>query len=123
MKRPGAALSLALVSVIVSPLVTAVEFIGLMILARAIYGPEYSLVAKALSVTVLVTLGLLALAVPVIAGVLGARVRIKSRAAGTWGSGLGTSAVVVAGIVTIGVAVAQVYLILLGTGICDLDGC
>jgi hypothetical protein len=36
---------------------------------------------------------------------------------------LGTSAVVSAGIVIIGVAVAQVYVILLGTGICQLDGC
>lgn len=123
MKRPVTALSLALVSVIVSPLLTAVEFIGLMILARAIYGPEYSLVAKALSVAVLVTLGLLALALPVIAGVLGARARAESRVAGTGGSGLGTSAVVIAGIVIIGVVVAQVYVILLGTGICELDGC
>jgi len=39
----------------------------------------------------------LVLAMPVIAGVLGARVRVESRAAGTGGSGLGTSAVVVAG--------------------------
>ncbi len=123
MKRPGTALALALASVIVSPLLTVVEFIGLMILARAIYGPEYSLAAKALSVAVLVTLGLLAVALPVIAGVLGARARTESRAAGTGGLRLGTSAVVIAGIVIIGVAVAQVYVILLGTGICQLDGC
>lgn len=82
-----------------------------------------TVIQAARQVAALVTLGLLALALPVIAGVLGARARAELRVAGTGGSGLGTSAVVIAGIVIIGVVVAQVYVILLGTGICELDGC
>jgi uncharacterized membrane protein YqjE len=113
----------ALVSVIVSPVVVVVEFIALMILARAIYGPEYSLVAKAVSVAVLVALGLIALALPVTAVITGTRARAAARLMATQKSGVATAAVVIGAIVTVGIAVAQVYVALLGTGVCGLDGC
>ena len=123
MTRSGRALLVALVSVIVSPVVVVVEFIALMILARAIYGPEYSLVAKAVSVAVLVALGLIALALPVTAVITGTRARAAARLMATQKSGVATAAVVIGAIVTVGIAVAQVYVALLGTGVCGLDGC
>ncbi len=123
MTRPGAALSVALVSVIVSPVVVAIEFFALLILARAIYGPEYSIASKALAVAVLVALGVIALALPVTAVITGTRARAASRLITTQSSGAATAAVVIGAIVTAVIAAAQVYLTLLGTGVCGLDGC
>jgi len=113
----------ALVSVFVSPVMVVIEFFALMILARAIYGPQYSLMAKAVAVAVLVALGLIALALPVTAVITGTRARAASRSTPTQKSGVATAAVVIGAIVTAGIAVAQVYLALLGTGVCGLDGC
>ena len=110
-------------SVIVSPVVVAIEFLALLILARAIYGPEYSIASKALAVAVLVALGVIALALPVTAVITGTRARAASRLITIQSSGAATAAVVIGAIVTAVIAAAQVYLTLLGTGVCRLDGC
>lgn len=47
----------------------------------------------------------------------------KLSVAPTRGSGIAVAAMVIAGIVTAGVVLTQVYVILIATGFCALDGC
>lgn len=123
MKRPLTPFLLAVASTILSPLLVVVELIALMLAAMIIYEPNNSLVVKALSVAVVVVLGLLALTPPVIALITGTRARAAARSVPTNDSGLGTAAVAIAVVVTACVVVAQIYLILFAAGVCSLEGC
>ena len=69
-----------------------------------------------ISVVVLILIGLLVLAVPVRAGTMGIKSRAAAESLPTKGAGLATVSVVIAGIVTAGVVVGQVYLILTAFG-------
>jgi len=110
-------------SAVLTPVLLVIEFLALFVLGRAIYGPEYSLLAKALSVGLIVAIGLLALALPALAVVSAIRARRASTTESGRASGLATAAVVIGAIVGVAVVGAQVYLALLGTGVCGLDGC
>ena len=123
MSRPGTSFALAVASAVLAPVLLAIEFLALFVLGRAIYGPEYSLLAKALSVGLIVAIGLLALALPALAVVSAIRARRASTTESGRASGLATAAVVIGAIVGVAVVGAQVYLALLGTGVCGLDGC
>ncbi len=123
MKRPGAAFALALVSSILSPILVFIELSALFFAGMVTYEPTNSLVVKASSIAVVVLIGLLALALPLIAITTGRRARAASRSMATGGSGLATAALVIGVIVTAGVLVAQVYFVLMVFGSCSLDGC
>lgn len=123
MKRPVAAFVLALVSVMLSPMLVAVEVPALLFADMVTYEPANSPVVKAVVVAVVVVIGLLAFTMPVIALVMGIRVRAESRSLHTRPSGLAMAATVIAAIVIVGVLASQAYLALLAAGVCSLEGC
>lgn len=123
MRRPATAFVLAVVSVILSPILLMVEFTALLFAAMVTYEPANSLVVKVLSVALVVAIGLVVVIIPVIALTTGVRARAAVKAASSGGGGLATAAIVIAGIVTVGVLAGQVYLILMAVGSCSLDGC
>lgn len=123
MRRPHTPLILAVVSIILSPVLIMIELIALILAGMITYEPNNSIAVKALSIAVVVALGLLALATPVLALVTGTRARTAAKLAPTRSSGLTTSAIAIAAIVTACVVVAQIYLILFAAGVCSLEGC
>lgn len=123
MKRPVISFVLAMASVVLSPVLAFIETSALFFAAMVTYEPANPLWVKVLSVAVVLFIGLLAFTVPVIALIVGTKARATARSTQTGGAGLATAAVVIAGIVAAGVVVAQVYLILMATGACSLDGC
>lgn len=123
MKRPVTSFVLALVSLVVSPIVVYFEVVALLLAGMIIYEPANATVLKVLSVVVAIAIGLIALIVPVLAFVIGSKVRAASKAAPIPRAGLATAAMVIAGIVIAGVVLAQVYLILMVAGVCSFEGC
>ena len=123
MKRPITFFVLALVSLVVSPILVVLELSALFLSGMVNAEPSNSAVIKVLSVAVVVAIALLALALPVIAVIGGSKARAASKQAQAQGSGLATAAVVIAGIVTAGVLIAQVYYVMMVTGTCSLEGC
>jgi hypothetical protein len=122
-KRPVASFVVALVSVIVSPVLFMIEMPAFLFAAMVIYEPTNPPVVKALTAAVVVVLGLLVVAVPVIAVIMGARARAASRLTPTPRAGLATAAMVIAGIVTAGAVISQIYVVLFAFGVCSLEGC
>ena len=123
MRRPVTSFALALVSVILTPVLIFIEFTALFFAAMVTYEATNPLWVKIISVIVVILIGLLTLSVPVITIIMGARARAAAKATPTKGSGLATATVIIAGLVTAGAVVAQVYLILITFGQCSLDGC
>lgn len=123
MKQPATSFVLALVSVVLSPILIFIQFTSWIFAAMVTYEPANSLVVKVLSVAVVVLVGLVAFAVPVMAVITGIRARSASRAMATGGSGLATAGAVIGVIVTVGVLAAQVYMVLMAVGPCSLEGC
>jgi len=119
MKRPVTAFVLALTSVIVAPILLMVELAALLFAAMVTYEPANSLLVKALSVAIVVAVGLLALSLPVLSLLSGIRARSAATTLPT-GASLAIAAVVIAGLVTVGVFAFQVYVILLATGVSSL---
>lgn len=116
MKRPVSSFVLALISLVLSPIVIFIQFTALFGAAMITYEPNNSPIVKALAVAVVILIGLLALAVPVLALVLGTKARTAAQSIPTEGTGLATAAIVIAGIVTAGIVVVQVYFILMVVG-------
>lgn len=123
MRRPVTSFVLALVTVIVAPILVFIEGTALLGASMVTYEPANPLWVKVLSVVIVVVIGLLALGLPVIALIAAARARTAAKSDPTRGAGLATSALVIAGIVSVGVLLAQVYFILPAAGACSLDGC
>ena len=114
MKRPVTSFILALVSVILAPILFFIEFTASFFAAMVIYEPANPLWIKIISVIVVILIGLLSLSVPVLAVIMGVRARATAKLVPTEGAGLATAAIVIAGIVTAGVAALQLYIILMG---------
>lgn len=123
MKRPVTSFVLALVSLVVSPLLVFFELTALLLAGMVIYEPANATVLKVLSVVVVIAIGLIALAVPVLAFVMGSKTRVASKMTPIPRAGLATAAMVIAGIVIVGVLLTQVYIILMVLGVCSFDGC
>lgn len=121
--RPTSAFVVALVSAVLCPILIMVEFTALFFAAMVNAEAANSTFVKALTVAIVIVIGLIALAVPIVALVLGARARAASKTMPVPRAGLATAALVIAGIVTAGVAAAQVYMILMAAGSCSLEGC
>ena len=122
-KRPGTSLVLALASLILSPILIFIEVVALIFAAMVSAESANPLWVKVLSGAVVFAVGLLTLAVSVIALMSSTRARAASKATSTSGAGVATAAVVISGIVTAGVLVAQVFIVLWAMGVCSLDGC
>lgn len=114
---------LALASVILSPILIFIEVVALIFAAMVSAESANPLWVKVLSGALVFAVGLIALALPVIAVMTSTRARAASKATSTTGAGVATAAVVIAGIVTAGVLVAQVFMVLWAMGVCSLDGC
>jgi hypothetical protein len=123
MKRPVTAFVLALASVILCPILVFIEFTALFGAAMITYEPTNPLWVKIISVVVVFVIGLVALAVPVLVVIMGSKARAAVKSTTTKGTGLATAAMVIAGIVTAGVVVTQVYLVFMIAGVCSLEGC
>jgi len=123
MKRPVSSFVVALVSVVLSPTLVFVEMVALLFAGMVNYEPSNSTAVKVLTVIIVIAIGLVALAIPVIAFIMGRKARAASTLELMPRAGLATAAMVIAGIVTVGVVLAQVYMILMVVGACSLDGC
>jgi hypothetical protein len=115
-KHPVTSFVFALVSVILTPILLFIEFTALLFADMVTYEPANPLWVKIISIVVVILLGLLALAVPVLAVIMGRKSRASAKSIPTNGAGLATAAVVIAGIVTAVVVVVQVYAILTAFG-------
>lgn len=118
-KKPVTAFVLALVSLFLAPVLVYAEFIAGILAAMVAAEEANSVPVKVLFFLVVIGIAVLSFIAPIIAIVIGARVRRASRSVATRGTGLALSAIVIAGIVTAGLVLAQVYF----WGGCSLDGC
>ncbi len=119
------ALVLAIVSVVAFPFLVFVEVVAFLFADMVTYEPTNPAIVKIASVVVLILIGVVTLALPAIAFLMGGRARRVIRAGGTDtpGGGKAVTAQVVAGIVVVAAAAVQVYLVLWALGVCSLDGC
>jgi hypothetical protein len=119
------ALVLAVVCVILCPILIYIEMIAFVGVAFITYEPGNPILVKAAAVVVLVLIAAVALALPVIALVMGGRARNGNRASETVvvGASRARAAQIIAGVVLAGVALVQIYFVLWGAGVCSLDGC
>lgn len=115
-KRPVLALVLALVSVILCPILAFFELTTLILAAMVTSEPTNTVLVKVLAWAVFAVIGCLAIALPVIALILGTRARAAAKSTPTMNAGNALAAVVIAGIVTAGVLGWQVYLVLMAAG-------
>ncbi len=116
MKRPVTAFVFALASVILTPILLFIEFTALFGAGMITYEEANPLWVKIIAVIVVILIGLIVVAVPALAVVIGIKSRAAAKSTQTKGVGLATAAVVIAGIVTAGVVVGQVSLILTAFG-------
>ena len=117
MKRPVTSFVLALVTVVLSPIVIFIEYTAAIGAAMITYEAANPIWVKIIAVVVVILIGLFSLAVPALVVIMGIRARAVATSTQTKGAGLATAAVVIAGIVTAGVVVFQVYLILTAFGL------
>jgi len=119
------ALVVAVIAVIVCPILIYVELVAFLLADMITYEPGNPWFVKVGSVIALVLIGAAALALPVIALVLGTRAKRRIRLSETVvaGSGTAIAAQVIAGVVLTGVVLVQMYLTLWSQGVCSLDGC
>ena len=123
MKQPIAPFVLALVSLILAPILVWIEFIALFLSGMVVAEPSNDAWVKALAVVVVVVLGVITVALPVIALAKARKARALATRDPESGSGLATSAMVIAGLATLGVVAAQIYILLMVFGACSLEGC
>ena len=123
MKSPIGPFILAVVSVILGPPLIYVEFVALLFADMVVAEPANPIPVKILTVVLVVAIGALTLTVPLVALVMGFKVRAASKETPSSRTGLATAAVVIAGFVTLVVVLAQVYVLLTIFGQCALDGC
>jgi hypothetical protein len=123
MRRPITSVVFALISLVLSPILLMIELSALLFAGMVIAEPVNEPWVKVLSGALVIVVGLLALALPIIAIAMGAKARAAARSTPTTGAGLAVAAMVIGGLVTAVVLAAQVYLVLMVTGGCSLDGC
>jgi hypothetical protein len=123
MNRPVTSFVFALVTVFLSPILLFIEFTALFGAGMITYEDANPLWVKIISVVVVILIGAFAVAVPALALFMGIKARAVAKSTPTKGVGLATAAVVIAGIVTAGVVMSQVFVILSVLGECGLDGC
>ena len=123
MRRPIAGLVLALLSLILCPGLLFIEMTALLFSDMVMNEPTNSVLVKGLSVVVVVAIACVAIALPAAALIVATRARSAAKETQTSGADVALSAVVIAGIVMAGVVVFQIYLILMASGFCSLEGC
>ena len=123
MRRPGAAFALAVVSLILCPILLVIELSALFFAGMVAYEPSNPILVKILVIALVILIGLVTVAIPVVALSVGMRARSAARSTPDGGSGLATAGVVISAIVTVGVLGAQAYYLLMVFGNCGLDGC
>jgi hypothetical protein len=101
------ALFLAIASAVVSPVLLFVEFSGLFLVGMILFEPSNSVVIKTIAVAALILLAALALALPLLA----------------FFSNSSAVSRVIAGLVLVGWAAAQLYLAGMIFGVCSFEGC
>jgi hypothetical protein len=123
MKRPVTSFVFALVTVFLSPILIFIEFTALFGAGMIAYEDANPLWVKIIAVFVVILIGLVAVAVPALVLLMGIKARAAAKSTPTKGVGLATAAIVIAGIVTAGVAAFQLFVILSVLGECISDGC
>jgi len=123
MKRPVAPFVLAVVSLILAPILVWIEFIALFLSGMVVAEPSNDAWVKVLAVVVVVVLGVITVALPVTALVKARKARARATRNPESGSGLAMAALVIAGLATLGVVAAQIYILLMVFGACSLEGC
>jgi hypothetical protein len=123
MKRPVTSFVFALVTVFLSPIVIFIEFTALFGAGMIAYEDANPIWVKIIAVVVVILIGLVAVAVPALVLLMGIKARAAAKSTPTKGVGLATAAIVIAGIVTAGVAAFQVFVLLSVLGECIFDGC
>lgn len=103
-------------SVILCPILAFFELTTLILAAMVTSEPTNTVLVKVLAWAVFAVIGCLAIALPVIALILGTRARAAAKSTPTMNAGNALAAVVIAGIVTAGVLGWQVYLVLMAAG-------
>ncbi|MEI7631525.1 MAG: hypothetical protein WCJ73_10375 [Actinomycetes bacterium] len=119
------AVVVALISVIVCPLFLYFEVVAFLLAAMIIYEPSNPLLIKIAFVVAVILICAVAVALPVIAFVMGKRARNFIRLSDTpiAGASKALAAQVISGVVFAGVVIVQIFLILWAAGVCSLDGC
>ena len=125
MATSSKALLVALVGVIVCPLLLVIEVVTFVLVGMGTFDEGNPLFGKVATSAAVILMGALILALPVTAFMMGARARTAIRSSDTFvaGASKALASQVIAGIVTAGVIIVQIYLVLLGSRVCSLDGC
>ncbi len=125
MTSSSKALLVALISVIACPLLLVIEVVVFVLVAMGTYEDGNPLPSKVASVVAVILMGTSILALPVTAFIMGTRARNSIRASGTLvpGASKALASQVIAVLVAVVVVIVQVYLVLLGSGVCSLEGC
>lgn len=123
MRRPVTALVLALVSLILCPGLLFSEMIALIFSATVINEPANTVPVKVLTMVVVVAIAGVTVALPALTLRMGIRARSAAISTQSGGADVALAAVVIASVVTAGAIAGQIYLILMGSGICSLDSC
>jgi hypothetical protein len=110
-------------SVILSPIMLWLEVVALLFSSMVVAEPANPLFVKAITVVVVVVLGLLALALPIAGLVMGSRARKVAPVEPHTGAGMALASVVIGGVVSAVVLLVQGYLVLWAAGVCSLEGC
>ena len=115
----------ALISVILCPLLLYFEVVAFLLAAMIIAEPSNPLLIKIAFVVAVILICAVAVALPVIAFVMGKRARNFIRFSDTpiAGASKALAAQVISGVVFAGVVIVQIFLILWAAGVCSLDGC
>ncbi len=121
--RPVASFVTSMTSVILSPIMLWLEVVALLFSSMVVAEPANPLFVKAITVVVVVVLGLLALALPVAGLVMGSRARKVAQVEPHTGAGMALAALVIGGVVSAVVLLVQGYLVLWAAGVCSLEGC
>lgn len=119
------ALLVALISVIACPLLLVIEVVIFAFVAIGTYEDGNPLPSKIASVAAVILIGAAILALPATAFIAGRRARkaIRAQDARVAGASKALASQVIAFLVALGVVIVQVYLVLLGSGVCSLEGC
>ncbi len=119
------ALVLAIVSVLACPVLLFIEVVALMGSAMIIYEQSNPPLVKVIAVVVVFLIGAVAVALPVVALIMGGRARkvVMTPDAPMAGSSKALVAQVIAGLVLAGAVLVQIFVILWSAGVCSLDGC
>ena len=125
MATSSRALLVALIGVIACPLLLVIEVVTFVLVGMGTFDEGNPLFGKVATSAAVILMGALILALPVTAFMMGARARTAIRSSDTFvaGASKALASQVIAGIVTAGVIIVQIYLVLLGSRVCSLDGC